>query len=164
MTPAEPAVLRVQASPCKVLTVSRANFPKFLQLLPDFEERIKKIAELRAQSNAMANEPSAAERLRQQWRRGAAPTKLLHIHKRLTALRHDSADSDSAWEKLFPDGMPSVSDFYEAWRASTSVEAAENADAAMAVLDGEDAKEPPLAARQAQGAGPRVDRARGPPR
>ena len=49
---------------------------------------------------------------------------------------------DSAWEKLFPDGMPSVLDFYEACKASTSVEAAENADAAMAVLDGEDAKKP----------------------
>ena len=44
----KPAMANVRASSaCKVLTVSRASFSRFLNLVPDFEERIKAIAEIR---------------------------------------------------------------------------------------------------------------------
>jgi hypothetical protein len=109
-----------------VLTVSRANFSKFLALLPDFEQRVKVIAELRTKTNELRKQPTAEEKLKQSaWRRASAPAKLL-IQQRL-ANRENRANTERAGSDSDcddddaggADGMPSISDIYDFWKADS---------------------------------------------
>ena len=119
-----------------MLTVSRANFSKFLALLPDFEQRVKVIAELRTKTNELRKQPTAEEKLKQSaWRRASAPAKLL-IQQRL-ANRENRANTERAGSDSDcddddaggADGMPSISDIHDFWKADS-----------VATVDGVDAK------------------------
>ena len=59
----KPAMANVRASSaCKVLTVSRASFPRFLNLVPDFEERLKAIAETRRKQDELLSKKTPANK------------------------------------------------------------------------------------------------------
>lgn len=57
----QPAVASVRChTACKFLTVSRQNFARFLNLVPDFEKRVKAFADMRAKQNEILMEQQRA--------------------------------------------------------------------------------------------------------
>ena len=57
----QPAVASVRChTACKFLTVSRQNFARFLNLVPDFEKRVKAFADMRAKQNEILREQQLA--------------------------------------------------------------------------------------------------------
>ena len=96
----KPAMAYIRAtSACKVLTVSRANFARFLDLLPRFEERVQYTASLRAklQQNRQQQAAKAAEAHEMAVRmKVATATDLLAspLMKRRTILSNADARSD----------------------------------------------------------------------